>query len=166
MILYDRARARFSTQINLTDDAAFAGWEIICLGRPVCGDVFASGSLNQMVELYRDGIPQHIERLSFTASSGLQQAAYGLTGFSVMATFLMTGTKPEHLENAREIAIVYQNSSTQQMEIGFTQIRDLLIGRILVNQSRHAKSVLSKIYSDLRPEVLGLPFNTPRIWAT
>ncbi len=41
-IVFDGARARSTTQVELAGDARFLGWEIACLGRPANGEGFAS----------------------------------------------------------------------------------------------------------------------------
>lgn len=166
MILYNRAICKLDTRIDIFGGGQYAGWEIICLGRAVCHDTFASGGLIQTVELFRDGQLNHAERLDFTADSTLRCGLYGLAGHNVMATFMMTGTGTQHLDKARDLCTGHPHGSQQEIDIGFTQLDDLLIGRVLANQSRHAKLALMKIYAALRPAVLGLPFDVPRIWAT
>lgn len=166
MILYNRAICKLATRINICGGGMYAGWEIVCLGRAICGDTFASGGLVQTVELFRDGLLNHAERLDFSTDSTMHHGVYGLAAYSVMATFMMTGTGPQHLDKARELSSGCLRGRQQEMEIGFTQIEDLLIGRVLVNQSRHAKLALLNIYAALRPAVLGMPFAAPRIWAT
>ncbi|CAN0465315.1 unnamed protein product, partial [Phaeothamnion confervicola] len=37
-LLFDSARARIATSVHLAPHARFIGWEILCLGRPACGE--------------------------------------------------------------------------------------------------------------------------------
>ena len=68
-ILFNGARSHGETRIELSGDAAFIGWDILCLGRPACDERFRTGSCRQHFELWRDGRPLVLERARLEAAS-------------------------------------------------------------------------------------------------
>ncbi len=56
-IVFNGARAAISTRVNLTGDARYLGWDIVCLGRPACGERFKQGEVRQRLEIFRDQKP-------------------------------------------------------------------------------------------------------------
>lgn len=172
MILYDRSISELETAIYLEGNAQFAGWEMVCFGRPIAEDHFNQGQLRQCLSIYRDKRPVIIERTDIDASMDLMNSHYGLAGFKGMASFFMTGANKQHLEMAREEVDRLVNDSqlsdqqSKELSIGITLIEDVLVARVLMNQSRHAKSALTAIWSKLRFAVLDKAPSEPRIWAT
>lgn len=168
MILYDHSISKLETTINLEGDAQFAGWEMICFGRPIAEDHFQQGSLKQCLSVYRDKQPVLIERTEIDANAEIMTSAYGLARFKGMASFFMTGANQEHLDIARLVAdqLIKEHDLTNEIRIGITLIHDVMVARVLMNQSRHAKQVLTAIWSKLRLAVLDKEPCEPRIWAT
>jgi len=172
MILYDRSISELETSIHLHGNAQFAGWEMVCFGRPIAEDHFTTGTLQQCLSIYRDDQPVLIERTVIDASHGLMESRSGLAGFKGMASFFMTGANKQHLETANEVVDKLTHESSQQNElptelsIGITLIDDILVARVLMNQSRYAKQALTAIWSSLRHEILEKTACKPRIWAT
>ena len=168
MILYDRSISELETTIHLEGDAQFAGWEMVCFGRPIAEDHFQQGSLKQCLSIYRDQQPVLIERTNIQAQSDMMTSAYGLSNFKGMASFFMTGANQAHLETAREVVeqLMDEHDLSKHIRIGITLIDDILVARMLMNQSRYAKQALTAIWSNLRLEILDKAPYEPRIWAT
>lgn len=172
MILYNRSISELETSIHLQGNAQFAGWEIVCFGRPIAGDHFTQGTLQQCLSIYRDEQAILIEKTEIDASAGfmgnqsLMTSRSGLAGYKGMASFFMTGANKAHLEAANEVAERYLNDESNKLTIGITLIDDILVARVLMNQSRHAKHVLATIWSSLRQDIFGKDPYEPRIWAT
>lgn len=172
MILYDRSISELTTSIHLHGNAQFAGWEMVCFGRPIAEDHFTTGTLQQCLSIYRDEQAVLIERTVIDASQGFMKSSSGLAGFKGMASFFMTGANKQHLDIANEIIDKLRHEHSQKNElptelsIGITLIDDVLVARVLMNQSRHAKQALTAIWSNLRLEILAKTPCEPRIWAT
>lgn len=166
MILYDHSKSNLQTDVRLFGSGQFVGWEMVCFGRPVANDHFSSGELRQLVSLYRDDKPILLERTIFEASDEMRQSAYGLANYQAMGVFLMTGVKKVHLEQARDVIDALEHTIRDEIQIGFTLIDDVLIGRVLMNQSRFAKTAFIAVWSALREDVLNTPAIMPRIWLT
>jgi urease accessory protein len=90
-IVFGGARARTLTRVELEPDARFIGWEITCLGRPASGDDFASGTLDQRVELWENGEPLLLDRLLLEATAADRRADWGWGGRSVYGCLWSTG---------------------------------------------------------------------------
>ncbi len=166
MILYDRSKSDLKTDIRLYGNGQFIGWEMVCFGRPIAGDHFSEGELHQFVSLYRDDKPILLERTLFDASSDMRQDAYGFAGYQAMGVFLMTGSNKSHLERAREVIDELDDDVRDHIQIGFTLLDDVLVGRVLMHQTRFAKTALTAVWSELREDLINVPAMMPRIWLT
>ncbi|MBX2848175.1 MAG: urease accessory protein UreD [Acidiferrobacterales bacterium] len=164
MILFDKSLSTLRTEIDLVDDAKFAGWEIVCLGRPIAQDMFQQGRVIQTVELRRNSKPMLIERINIDASNtALRSQQWGLAGRSVFGTFIMTDVGSAHFDRAR---LLVEDFEQLGCSIGVTLIDDILVCRGLSNQSRHLKKAFSQIWCGLRQDVFGVAAQEPRIWCT
>ncbi|MGH1540868.1 MAG: urease accessory protein UreD [Arenicella sp.] len=166
MILYDRSKSDLRTEIRLYGTGQFVGWEMICLGRPVAGDYFSTGDVHQLVSLYRDDKPLLLERSRFAATHSIRSSNCGLAGYPAMGVFLMTGADKTHLQQARDAVDALDDGVRDQIQMGFTLLEDVLVGRVLMNQSRFAKTACIAVWTALREEMLNIPATVPRIWFT
>lgn len=155
-LLFDGAHARLSTRIELIGDARFFGWEILGLGRPACDEVYQSGALDFRFELYRDGTPVLLERLR-GGSGGVP----GLRGHAASATLFATGADMAGLELARAIT----QEATAAIA-GATLIGDVLVCRGIAAHCQPLLAMCLRLWSALRPLVLGRAPVAPRIWRT
>jgi urease accessory protein len=155
-LLFDGAHARLETRIDLAATARFCGWEILGLGRPACGETFRNGRIDFRFELFRDGRPLLLERLRGGAG-GLA----GMREHAACATLLATPAGAPALEAAREAL-----ADAPDVLAGATLIGDLLIGRGLAARCEPLTHTFMKLWSALRPLVLGYAAVPPRIWQT
>lgn len=158
-ILFQGAVARQQTRVELDPGACFAGWDILCLGRPSIAEPFAPGRLDISLEVWRDGTPVLLERLRVDDGGDLGGAA-GLRGHPVSATLLVTPATADDVQQLRELAVA------GRAEIGVTLLDDLLAVRLLADDTAVAKNVMQDAWRLLRPGYAGLPAQLPRIWAT
>lgn len=159
-ILFDACRVNTATRIQLSATARFAGWEILCLGRPASGETFMRGQCRQLFEIYRDGKPLVIERATLAGASTMQTARWGLAGYPVMGTLLVTGADNELLALAREV------SAGTNVLLSATLLKDVLICRYLGWQGLEARDFFAAIWSRIRSNWIGCAPCPPRIWAT
>jgi urease accessory protein len=158
-ILFQGAVARQQTRVELDPGACFAGWDILCLGRPSNAEPFAPGRLDISLEVWRDGAPVLIDRLRVDDGGDLGGAA-GLRGHPVSATLLATPASADNVQQLRDLAVA------GRAEIGVTLLEDLLAARLLADDTAAAKAVLHSAWRMLRPGYAGRPAIPPRIWAT
>lgn len=160
-IIFPGARARLETRIDLDPLALFMGWEIICLGLPVNGERFVSGTFQSRINLYRAGRLLFRDQLPVKSEQDLRRPS-GLRNYPVTATFLVSSATEELLDIIREIPATEEDALTAA-----TLLRhDLIVIRYLGYSTFAAQGYFAKIWSRLRPEILRRTACTPRIWAT
>lgn len=159
-IVYSGAMARVVTRVRLEGAAKFIGWEIVCLGLPACGRPLDSGRLFMAMEIYRDDRPLFIDRLSIRDATDIARPT-GLRGFTVTATFVATGCRREMVTALRDLA-----GDHAGMETGITCMDDMIVARVLCDDSWKVKVLFQSIWSHLRPVLTGRDACFPRIWET
>lgn len=166
-ILFEGARARLETRIELSAAAAFMGWDILCLGRPACGERFAVGSCRQHFELWREAEPLVLERSSYDGR--MQDAGWGLRGASVCA--LLVATSP--LLTPASVAVLLQDLRSLRADGAAISVSEVSGGVIVLrflgflgNGAEQARILLGRAWGMLRPLIAGRPACHPRIWST
>lgn len=159
-ILFDACKVNTRTRIELAPDARFAGWEILCQGRPASGEKFLTGYCRQVYELYREGKPLVIERTHLHGNSEMQSARWGLANYPVMGTMLVTGANAELLSLAQSTRI----DTTALFSASL--MRDVLICRYLGWQGIEARDCFTRVWQAIRPAWIGRAACRPRIWDT
>jgi urease accessory protein len=163
-ILFDDARARLSTRVELEGDAAFIGWEMLCLGRPASDAPFAAGAVRQHFELWREGRPLWLERAQYDGGAAALDARWGLAGRTVSAT--LVATIDENADTGL-IEAVYAAALPRDGELfSATRLDRVLVCRYLGDAALRARDVFAAAWCVLRPALLGKPACAPRIWAT
>jgi urease accessory protein len=161
-IVFGGARARTLTRVELEPDARFVGWEITCLGRPASGDDFASGTLDQRVELWQNGEPLLLDRLLLEATSADRRADWGWGGRSVYGCLWSTGATPALVEELR--SAVTPSAAGELFAV--TSVAGISVCRFLGSSGERARRALSSAWGVVRKHLLGKAACAPRIWAT
>lgn len=154
-IVFDGALARLETHVDLEPAGAYLGWEIVCLGRAGSGERFTRGSVRLSTSVSRTGRLLWTERGHVEGGGALLRSPAGLAGHSVFGTFVATIETPARplLDACRELAAV-------------THVPGLLIARYLGDSSEEAFERFTRLWSLLRPVVVGRAAVVPRIWST
>jgi urease accessory protein len=161
-IAFGGADAELSTRVSLEPGARYAGWEIVCLGRPASGDAFEHGELSQRTELRLGGRLLVVERLSLRAESALRSGAWGLGGRSVYGCFLATGASEGLVSAMRE----HVKPDTAGDLFAVTTLGNIVVCRTLGSSAARARSLLAAAWGQWRHHALGKTTSTPRIWRT
>lgn len=161
-IAFDGTRAASATRVELSGNAGFIGWEILCLGRPAAGEGFARGAFTQRFEIRRDGTPLWWERNALTGGAPALHASCGLAGKSVVATLVAVGCAPQALAGLRERL----NADRDGGEFSVSQLREVLVCRYLGDSAEQARAGFIDAWRLLRPALWGLEATPPRIWST
>ncbi|MBL8434400.1 MAG: urease accessory protein UreD [Zoogloea sp.] len=164
-IVFDGARARMDTHIELAADSRLMAWDILCLGRAAAGERFGSGRVDLACRIERAGSPIWIERGGFDGGDPLLASPAGWAGATVCGTLLVSfpglaGQAAGLLEACRAIA------PADDARHGITALPDLLVGRYLGDSSEAARQWFARLWETLRPACCGRPAVTPRIWNT
>jgi urease accessory protein len=161
-ILYGGARAESSTRVDLTQSGRYAGWDIVCLGRPASGDPFARGHYQQRTEIYRDGRPLFIDRVIATGEGSAREEPWGYGGRSVYATLALSVSSAALVAAIREA----EPPLLEGESFAVTRLSGVTICRFLGHGAERAKAFLMRAWETARPIFLEKPACRPRIWAT
>ncbi len=159
-ILFDEADAVIESDVILEDGAVFAGWEITCLGRRASGEVFAHGSLSQMLQISRGGRLIWNDCIALAGGDRLLTSPAGLGGHHVAGSMAVAGPgalPAELLETCRTLA-------PADGQGGITALPEIVSARYLGGSAEHAKNYFESIRRVLRPWYAALQASRPRIW--
>ncbi len=161
-IVFDGAQAQSEVEISLGKGARLAYWDIVCLGRPSNALPFTRGAWRQSLRIRgADGRVRFLERGRLQGGDALLSSPMGLAGLPVMGTLILAG----QLDRDR-LAAVRELPSPAGVQLGWTQLEDLIVLRALASQAEPLRAAFVQAWQALRPECLGRPAVLPRIWAT
>jgi urease accessory protein len=160
-IIFDSARAELSTEVRLTGDGKFIGWEIICLGRTGSGETFCRGAFRMRTLIERDNRPLWLENARLAGGGAALQSSVVLAGQTVVGTLMAASDKLDSnvLSACRALQPVTGDGAV-------TLLPGLIVGRYLGASSEAAKNYFIELWHNLRPVVAGRAAIDPRIWRT
>lgn len=161
-IFFPAAKAKLDTQIQLSSQAKYIGWEINCLGRPTIAETFDQGQLEWHTHLQREQRPLLIDRFKLT-SQQLNNTA-SLRGHAVFATLLATPCPAAALADSQQHCANYSDSTTGFA--GVSVMNEVMIVRYLGHSTAQAHHLFRQIWQTIRPAVIGKKAVPPRIWQT
>jgi urease accessory protein len=164
-IVFNGAVADMETNVRLSGDAAYVGWEILCFGRTASGERFTRGTLRTRTELTRDGRRLWLEQGVLAGGDPLFDSPVGLAGHTVCGTLLAAGREvpAELLAACRAVPAGPANSGALA---GLTRLPGVCIARWLGDSSEDARRWFAAQWALLRPVFHGGSAESPRIWAT
>lgn len=161
-LLFNGARIRMATVVELAPTAHFLGWETLVFGRAASDERFDRGHLGQRFELWRGDRPLWIERLNCAGGDPLLREPWGLSGMPVSATMVCTSTDPERLVLAARslpaCAVPGQAAATALPEVA--------VYRYIGPWAASAQAHLMAVWAAWRPLAFQRAACAPRIWAT
>jgi urease accessory protein len=164
-ILFDGARLRRETSIELATGSAFLGGGIVIFGRRARGERFTHGFLHELWEVRRDkqlvwGDALHIEddvaRIIDDPACFNGAAAFGTLIFSPPG-----GDASSVLDRVRA---AQSAGAATGVRAGVTAIAGLVIARWLAADAMPLRRAYGELVSHIRSAVLGLPPQLPRNW--
>lgn len=164
-IVFNGANARLTTRVNATSDSQFVVWDIVCLGRPACDELFTQGSVYQDLEVTIDGNLELLERNRILGGDAYMARPWGLAGAGSFGTMVMNVT-PSRVEVDEILELLEKDTVTAGGQWGLTQKGSLFIARYLGASAWQARHGFTKIWTALRPLSGAGPAVLPRIWNT
>ena len=162
MIAFSGAEARLATHVELAADATYAGWEILCLGRPACGERFARGQLRNELSIRVDGQLRFLERSAFSGDDPALTEAWGLGGAPVLGTFVVA-----HARASEEwVELLRAEIEAREGLFAATLVSGLLVARYLGRSTLDARACFERMFVLLRPHYAARAATLPRIWRT
>jgi urease accessory protein len=164
-ILFDGARLRRETRIDLARGSAFLGGDIVIFGRRARGERFTCGLLREVWEVRREGelvwgdalhLEDDVARIVAHPACFDRAAAF--------ATMILAPPKQDprrFLECARA---VQSAGATIGLRAGVTAIGELVIARWLAADAAMLRLAYADLACHFRSAALGLPPHLPRVW--
>ncbi len=162
-IIFDAARARMRTTVELGEGARYLGVETLCFGRRASGETFDRGTLRLATDIRVDGRPLWHERGIIDGGAPLMTSPIGLAGYSVCSTVLAAGAEIDAATLAACRAAASRETGAQW---GVTVMPQLFVGRYLGHSAEAAREWFIALWETLRPAFIGRPAAVPRIWNT
>lgn len=159
-IFFDAAQVALDHHVELGQDAVYIGGEILCFGRTASGESFRSGRVAQRTSIRREGRLIWFEQGALDAAGAAMHGPLGLHGHTVCATLVAAGRPLA----AAELAALRACGSG--LYAGATQLRSVLVARLLCNSSQTARHWMTRCWQMLRPALAGRDAVIPRIWNT
>lgn len=155
-ILYDGADVTLEHDVDLAQDAAYIGSEILCFGRAASGERFTHGALRQRTRIRHGG--RLVWHEQGRVAAGALASPLRMKGRHVCATLLGVG-KPAP-------AALLASLRAGDRLLAVTQLKSVFVARYLCDDSETARHALLRVWQALRPHLLGLDAQPPRIWNT
>jgi len=159
-IVFSGAIVEALTRIDLAVRSRCFAWELNCLGRPAGGLPFESGSLRQRLEVWREGRPLLLEHAHIKGDGRAVDAPWGLGGQPAFATLVASPANADALATAREVL------TDTPGEASATRLDDLLVVRWRGAGALEGYALRERLWTALRPCLMGRPMCRPRIWNT
>ena len=158
-IVFDRAQAHLSLEVELRGKGVFIGAETLVLGRKVGAQPFTQGALSQRAVIWRNGhllLNEHLQ-LTLPQDQRLLAANCGWAGATVLSTFYAVGP---HDEGA---ALEQLAAKLNGQGLGVTSLHAMLIGRYLGSSVATAERWIFDLWAQVRPVLTKLAARPLRI---
>ncbi len=161
-ILFDGCRGSSALEVQLDEGATFVGWDISVMGRPASGEDYLSGVFQQRSEILLNGQALLFETARLAGGEAFLHSPAGYRGCRVTGTLLAAGKKvsADTLNACRALALPAGALA------GITQLPGVLVARYLGNDVEAARAYFANVWTLLRPHMVGLNAQPPRIWST
>jgi urease accessory protein len=164
-ILFDGARLRRQTTLDLATSAAFLGGEIVVFGRRAHGERFSRGFLHQVWEVRRDGelIWGDALHLDGDIAAIIDNPACfdGAAAFATMILAPATADPKQFLGCTRA---VQASAASPDLKAGVTVVGGVLVARWLAREAMSLRRAYADLACHLRSAAMGLPRHMPRVW--
>jgi urease accessory protein len=163
-ILFDGARLRRHTSLELVLDAGFLAGGIIVFGRRARGEAFTHGLLHERWEVRRDGalVWGDVLHLDGDIAALMAHPACFDNAAACATLILQPRDDPRrYVDAARE---VQRRSAAPGLRAGVTVVNGLLVARWLAEDAMPLRRAYADLACHFRSAVLGLPPRLPQLW--
>lgn len=154
-IPFARSRTRRVTRINLAQSSRLFATDMLSAGRVHFreGEVFAFDSIDSTFEINIDGRPAAIDRLILSSKDEVAALRRLWDGAQHMATvFVHAPDLPKALED--EVHAVFEEEFPA-VQGGVSRLDDLIVARILSEETWEAHEAVYRVWSKVRPVLAG-----------
>jgi len=164
-ILFDGARLRRITRIDLGRGSGFLGGGILVFGRQARGERLTHGLINERWEVWRNGSIVWGDALHLEGDLAVAIADPAcFAGASASATLILAPPKTDpgaFLEAARAIQA---RATAPRLQAGATIVNGVLIARWLGENALALRRAYADLACHLRQAAMGLPPRLLRLW--
>ncbi len=160
-ILFEGARLKRRTRVNLEKSSNLLAGEMLVLGRLAGGEKFSQGMLRDAWEVRVDNRLIWADALKLDSDiARMIDRPAGFHGQRACATAIYVGSDAaQQLDGARELL-----APTAEVRCGVTCLGEILICRWLAHDPLKLRQSYGHFWASFRHQVAGLPAQLPRLW--
>jgi urease accessory protein len=166
-ILFDGARVRRHTAVDVALGGWFLGGGMMVFGRRARGERFTYGLLHEQIEVQRCGRLVWGDALHLAGDvARLMAAPACFDNAAACATLILAspyGDPDRFVEPARG---VQQQSAAPELRGGVTAVNGLVVARWLADEPAALRRAFAELACHWRQTAFGLPPHLPRVWHT
>lgn len=161
-IVFDQARLRRRTCVDVAPGGAFLGAEILVFGRTAMGETLDTGLVRDVWEVRRAGKLQWADALHLAGDIKAQlDHPAGFDGARAAATsILVTDDAARHLAVVRDVL----DTVPKGVKCAATVVNGVLVTRWLAFDAQSLRTAFGVYWAAMRHELKGLPRVMPRLW--
>jgi len=164
-ILFEGARLKRRTTIDLGPGAGFLGGGITVFGRRARGERFTAGLLREVMEVRRAGRLVWGDAIHLDGDIGKTVAhPAGFAGAAAFATLVLAAPQGEAVALLDGARAVQADTAAPGLAAGATLVAGLLIARWLSHDALLLRRAYADLACHLREAAMGLPPRLPRLW--
>lgn len=164
-IVFNGAQSTSRLLIRLDASSSYAGWDIVCFGRPASMSPFSEGRWSSSLEVNRGGLPLLTEHARVRGGSSTLTASWGYANNVIAATFVCTTPNLERIGHAAD-AILGLLREVSDVHAAVTTMDGLVVLRLQARSIEVVRRVLIESWARTRPFIAGRTACSPRIWST
>ena len=165
-MLFDRARLRRTTRVEVAEGAGFLGGGIVVFGRIAMGERFSAGLLHEAWEVHRGrrlvwGDALHVADTAWGDVAAVMADPACFAGAEACATLILAPRNGK----ARALIDAARESQRQSagLRAGVTALDGVLVARWL-GPATEVRRGYAELACHLRAAAMGLPPRLPRLW--
>ncbi len=159
-ILFDSARLRRTTSVEMNGSGRLLAGELLVFGRIARGERFTQGLARDAWEVRRDGRLVWADALHLDGDvAALLDHPAGFAGATAYGTIVYVGgDAAERMDAARALL------EDCTPHAGATVLGEVLVIRLLGRDAQRLRNDFGRVWAGLRRELNGLPVRLPRLW--
>jgi urease accessory protein len=164
-ILFDGARLRRETVIDLASGAAFLGGDIVVFGRRARGERFTHGSLHELWEVRREGMLVWGDALHLEDDiAGIIDDPACFDRAAAFAIMILSPPAQDPRDLLNDARAIQSADTTGALRAGVTALAGLVVARWLATDVARLRRAYAELACHLRRTALGLAPRLPRVW--
>lgn len=161
-IVFDKARLRRLTHVDVASGATFLGAEILVFGRTAMGETLDTGLVRDVWDVRRAGKRVWADALYLSGDIKTQlDNPAGFDGARAAATsILVADNADQYLDFVRNVL----DEAPEGVKCAATHVNGILVTRWLAFDAQALRDAFAVYWSAMRHELKGLPAVMPRLW--